>query len=309
MSLVQGSLMSTGSFQRELQAGVNSFAGIEFNRYAPEYSRMIEVFQSKKNYEEDVVRNTTGLMPIKAEGGQISYDSVKEIGIARYVHVNYALGGTITQEAIDDNLYGSEMERLGKALGRSKALTKEKNVAAMFDAAYGTTVYTMWDNVAIFSASHELGKGGTFSNMLSTPAQLSQAALEDADIAISGFVDSAGNPIMAMGELLVVPKSQKYVAERILGSYLQSNTANNAINALQSLNTFKEGYMINHFLANTQNWFIKTNVDNGGKFFQRSEYMGADNDFGTSNYRHKVSDRYSYGVTDPRGYFGSGNIT
>lgn len=302
--------MSTGSFQRELQAGVNSFAGIEFNRYPAEYSRILSVYDSKKNYEEDVIRNTTGLMPVKDEGGQITYDSVKEIGIARYVHVNYALGGTITQEAIDDNLYGSEMERLGRALGRSKALTKEKNVAAMFDAAYGTTVYTCWDSVAIFSASHVLGKGGgTFSNMLSTPSQLNQAALEDADIAVSGFVDSAGNPIMARSDLLVVPKSQKFIAERILGSYLQSNTANNAINALQSLGTIRNGYMVNHFLSNTNNWFIKTDVDNGGKFFQRSEYMGADNDFGTSNYRHKVSDRYSYGVTDPRGFFGSGNIT
>jgi len=301
--------MSTGSFQRELQAGVNSFAGIEFNRYPAEYSRMMDVNSSKKNYEEDVVRNTTGLMPVKAEGGQISYDSVKEIGIARYVHINYALGGTITQEAIDDNLYGSEMERLGRALGRSKALTKEKNVAAMFDAAYGTTVYTMWDGVAVFSASHVLGKGGTFSNMLSTPSQLNQAALEDADIAIMGFTDSAGNPIMAMSDMLVVPRQFKHVAERILGSYLQSNTANNAINSLQSLNTIRNGYMVNHYLSNANNWFIKTNVDNGGKFFQRTEYMGADNDFGTSNYRHKVSDRYSFGVTDPRGYFGSGNIT
>jgi len=188
--------------------------------------------------------------------------------------------------------------------------TKENVAAGVFNNGYTTTnaASVTWDGVSLFSDSHLLGKGGTYSNVLATPAALSEASLEDALIAIAGYVDDAGLRIQAMGQSLHIPRQLIFIAERILASYLQNDTANNAINAMANMNYLPEGWVVNHYFTDPDNWFIRTNVEDGGKMFMRAEHMGTDNDFGTSNYRHKYTCRFSVGVTDPRQYFGSGKV-
>lgn len=306
MSIVQGGIVAQGNIQRELQAGINAI--VDSWRVRPnEYSQIFKVAKSQKAYEEDVIRTGTALLSVKPEGQAIQYDSYSEVGLQRYVHINYGLGVAITEEAMDDNLYINEMSKAGELLGKSEQITKETIAALLFDNGYGTTTFTCWDGVALFSASHLIGKGGTYSNMLSTPSALNQAAIESACVAISGFKDSSGLLAMIKPEKLVVPRSDVFVAERILGSFLQSDNANNARNALDSLGVFSKGWMVNHYLSNQTNWFVTTDVMDGLKFFQRSEKSGSDNDFNTSDYRHKVTTRFSLGITDARGVFGSGN--
>lgn len=306
MSIIQGGVVAQGNIQRELQAGINAI--VDSWRQRPnEYGQIFKVQKSEKAYEEDVIRTGTSLLQVKPEGQAINYDSYSETGLQRYVHVNYGLGVAITEEAIDDNLYINEMSKAGELLGKSEQITKETIAAQLFDNGYGTTTFTCWDGVALFSASHLIGKGGTYSNMLSVASALNQAALESAAVAISGFKDSSGLLAMVRPKKLVVPRSDLFIAERILGSFLQSDNANNARNALDSLGTFSEGWMVNHYLNNQTNWFVTTDVMDGLKFFQRAQKSGSDNDFNTSDYRHKVTTRFSLGITDPRGVFGSGN--
>lgn len=306
MSIIQGGIVAQGNIQRELQDGINAI--VDGWRMRPtEYSQIFKVAASKKAYEEDVIRTGTALLSVKPEGQAIQYDSYSETGLQRYVHINYGLGVAITEEAMDDNLYINEASKAGELLGKSEKITKETTSALFFDNGYGTTTFTCWDGEALFSASHLIGKGGTYSNMLSVASALNQASIESAAVAISGFKDSSGLLAMVKPERLVVPRSDIFIAERILGSFLQSDNANNARNALDSLGVFSKGYMVNHYLTNQTNWFITTDVMDGLKFFQRSEKSGSDNDFNTSDYRHKVTTRFSLGITDPRGVFGSGN--
>jgi hypothetical protein len=306
MSIIQGGVVGQGNIQRELQDGINAIVDT-YRSYPTEYSKIFSVQKSEKAYEEDVIRTGTALLQVKPEGQAINYDSYSEVGLQRYVHVNYGLGVAITEEAIDDNLYINEMSKAGALLGDSEMKTKETIAAQLFDNGYGTTTFTSWDGLAMFSASHLIGKGGTFSNMLSTPSALNQAAIESAIVAISRFKNTSGLLAMVKAKKLVVPSSDVFIAERILGSYLQSDNANNNINALQSLGMFSEGWMVNHYLTNQTNWFITTDVPEGLKFFQRAQKSGSDNDFNTSDYRHKVTTRFSLGCTDVRGVFGSGN--
>jgi len=306
MSIIQGGIVSQGNIQRELQAGINAIVD-KWRSYDPEYSKIYSVQKSEKAYEEDVIRSGTALLQVKPEGQAIQYDSYSEVGLQRYVHINYGLGVSITEEAIDDNLYMNEMSKAGELLGKSEKITKETIAAQLFDNGYGTTTFTCWDGVALFSASHLIGKGGTYSNMLSTASALNQASLESAVIAIKRYKDSSGLLAAVKPKKLIVPVSDTFIAERILGSYLQSDNANNNINALQSLGVFTDGWMVNNYLTNQTNWFITTDTMDGLKFFQRSEKKGSDNDFNTSDYRHKVTTRFSLGITDARGIFGSGN--
>lgn len=213
----------------------------------------------------------------------------------------------ITEETIDDNLYLDEMREAGEMLAKSMKITKEKVSAGLFNNGYSATNFTTWDGKALFATDHLLGKGGEYSNVLATASDLNEASLEDVLIAIEGYVDDAGLEIQAMGDTLFIPRQLRFIAERILGSYLQNDTANNAINAIASTGALKGGYSVNHYFTDPDNWLVRTDVPNGGKFFDRSMKMGTDNDFGTSNYRHKNTCRFSVGVTDPRGYFGSGD--
>lgn len=306
MSIVQGGLVSQGSIQRELQAGINSIVSVW--RAKPNvYGQIFDVQKSEKAYEEDVIRTGTSLLQVKPEGQAIQYDSYTETGLQRYIHINYGLGVAITEEAIDDNLYVNEMSKAGEELGRSELITKETIAAQLFDNGYGTTTFAAWDGVALFSTSHLIGKGGTYSNMLSTASALNQASLESAAIAVRGFKDSSGRLAAITPKKVVVPRSDMFLIEKILGSFLVSENANNAINPLMSLKTFSEGYIVNDYLVNQTNWFITTDVNDGLKFFNRSEKSGSDNDFNTSDYRHKVTTRFSLGATDARCVFGSGN--
>lgn len=306
MSIVQGGVVSQGSIQRELQAGINAVVS-EWREKPNQYSQIFAVKKSEKAYEEDVIRSGTAILQVKPEGQAIQYDAYSEVGLQRYLHINYGLGVAITEEAMDDNLYMNEATKAGELLGKSERITKETVSAQLFDNGYGTTTFTCWDGVALFSASHLIGKGGTYSNMLSTPSALNQAALETALVAIRRLKDSSGLLAKIEADKLVYPSSDIFIAERILGSYLQSDNANNNINALQSLGMFKKGHMAFDYLSNQTNWLITTDVMDGLKFFNRSEKSGSDNDFNTSDYRHKVTTRFSLGITDPRGVFGSGN--
>jgi len=306
MTILQGGVVSQGSIQRELQAGLNGIVSV-WREYPSEYEQIFDVRKSDKAYEEFVIRTGTSLLQVKPEGQAIQYDSYTETGLYRFIHINYGLGIAITEEAMDDNLYLNEMKKMGEELGRSEKITKETIAAQLFDNGYNTNTFTAWDGVSLFSASHLIGKGGTYSNQLSVASALNQAALESAAISISGFKDSSGRLAAIMPEKLVVPRSDMFLAEKILGSFLVSENANNAINPLMSLKTFGKGYMVNHYLNNQTNWFCTTDVDDGLIFFQRSEKSGSDNDFNTSDYRHKVTTRFSLGAVDPRCVFGSGN--
>jgi len=302
------SIVSQGSIQRELQEGIHALVGLEYDRWEKQYDKFLTVRDSRKAYEEDVIRKPTGLMNIKPEGQGISYDDSREIGLQRYKHITYGLGIIITQEAIEDNLYESEVSIAGKTIARSKMETKEQVAANLFDSGYDAAAYTTWDGKSVFALDHDLGNGGTYANQLAVASQLNESSLEDALIAISKFRDDAGRRINVKGLQLFVPNDLMFIAQRILGSYLQNDTANNAINAIPSMGMLPNGWENITRLTDDNNWFIRTDVDNGGSFFERSDMDASDNDFGTSNYRHKGVCRFSVGVTDPRGYFGSGEV-
>lgn len=296
-----------GSIQRELQLGIHGLVG-EYDDHPTQYSEFLTVKDSKKAYEEDVIRANLGLAVIKPEGQGITYDASREVGLQRYKHITYGLGTTITQEAIEDNLYISEMALAGKSIGRSLMNTKEQVAANLFDNGYDAASYSTWDGDAIFSTTHTLGKGGTFANMLLVAADLNESSLEDVLIAISQLKDDAGLFVDIKGKTLFVPNQLQFIAQRILGSYLQNDTADNAINAIPSMGMLPGGFKNITRLTDVNNWFVRTDVDNGGNFFKRSEMDEMDNDFGTSNYRHKGICRFSVGVSDFRDYFGSGEV-
>lgn len=308
MTTITGGITGQGSIARQLQEGINSVFQTTYDDYVPEYTKILAVQDSTKAYEEDVPFADFGLAKIKPEGQSIEYDAMQEGALKRYKHVVYALGAIITEEAVDDGLYLNLMERAGRRLKRSLMHTEEEVSADVFNEAY-TSSSTSWDGLSVFNPAHKLIKGGNFSNNLTTAADLSEAALEDAIIAIEDFRDDAGLLIDARVKSLHLPRQLQFIATRILGSQLQNDTANNAINALMSNSSVPDGWHVNHRFTSSKNWFLQTDVDDGGKFFRRYDYRsGQDNDFGTSNYLHKCSTRFSVGVSDPRRYFGSGNI-
>lgn len=304
---IGGGITSQGNISRLLQDGINAIAHDEYKDYAPEWTYILDEESSKKAYEEDVAMAGFGLAKVKPEGQGLEYDSETQGWITRYNHVVYALGTIITQEAIEDNLYQDMMVRAGRMLKRSLVHTEEQVSANVFNRGYNAT-YATGDGQPLFSNAHKLIKGGTFSNILPTAADLSEASLEDAIIAVEDFRDDAGLLIDARVKSLHIPRQLKFIAQRITGSYLQNDTANNATNAMRDLGEL-EGYYVNHRFDDPDNWFLRTSVMDGGKFFRRSEHrFEQDNDFGTSNYRHKGMTRFSVGVTDTRQYFGSGNL-
>ncbi len=303
---IGGGITGTGSISRLLEDGINAIFQDEYKDYSPEYEKILTISKSKKNYETDVSYARFGLAKVKPEGAGLEFDSEQQGGQKKYTHVNYAIGTQITEEAIDDNLYQPMIPRSGKALKRSIMHTKEQKSANVFNNGYSTE--KTWDAVSLFNASHLLIKGGTYSNVLPTAADLSETSLEDATIAVEDFRDDAGLLIMAMVETLHIPRQLRYEAARIIKSNLQNDTANNALNALKDQNAVPGGFHVNHRFEDPNNWFLRTNVMDGGKFFLRSEKTGMDNDFGTSNYMHKASCRFSVGVSDARQYFGSGEV-
>ncbi len=298
------SIVTQGSEARLLQEGINAVATIEYNDYEMESSKIFDVKTSEKAYELDVSLSGTGLASLKPEGTETSYDGEKQDFATTYTHAVYSLGTIITMEAAMNNLYRDLITKSGKLLKRSLIHTDEQLAANVINNAYDTN-FTLGDAQPLFSTAHVLGKGGTFSNRFSVFTPLSQAAVEDATIAIEDYRDGAGLLIDARAMSLHIPRQLRYTSDRILASRFEPNSANNAINPVASI--FPDGYHVNHRFTSATEWFIKTDVDDGFKIFDRMGYtFEQDNDFGTSNYRHKGMFYKSYGVTDPRAGYGSG---
>jgi len=299
--------ITTGSFAKALWPGINKWYGEAYKEWPEEYMQLFAKETDTRAYLEDVGTSNFGLAAQKPEGNPIGYDSAKQGFVNRYVHKTYALGFIVTEEAQDDAQY--DLSALGKkdaqALAFSMRQTKEVLGANVYNRAF-TAGYTYGDGSILCVSSHPLAAGGTFSNVPTVAADISEAALEQACIDIAGFTNDRGLKISMMPDKLIIPKELMFEAERILKSTLQNDTANNAINALKTTGMFKGGVAVNHYLTDPDAWFIRTNCPDGMKYISRKETSFAmDNDFDTSNAKFKASFRCSFGNTDPRGIYGS----
>lgn len=297
-------VINTGSIAKLLWPGVNAVWGKEYAEHPMEYRDLFDSESSDKNYEEDVLMPGFGLAPQKTQGASIIYDSTSQGYVSRYTHVSYGLGFIVTREAIDDNQYEKRALGSTRDLAFSFRQTKENVGANVYNRAFNSS-YLGGDGKELLATDHPI-QGGTFSNELATPADLSEAALEDICVQIMNAVNDRGLRISLMPKSLIVAPANVFEATRILKSQLQNDTANNAINALRSMGMFPEGAKVNHYLTDTDAWFVRTNAPNGLKVFQRiSPEFAQDNDFDTSNLKYKGYERYSFGWTDPRGLYGS----
>lgn len=297
------SIQTQGSTARLLQEGIRAVATLEYEDLPMELDAIFETKESDKAYELDVSLSGTGLAAIKPEGTAIGYDNEKQDFTTTYTHNVYALGTIITMEALMNNKYQDLVNTAGKCLGRSLKHTDEQLAADVINNGYTTNI---GDGVPLFSTAHVLGKGGTFSNRNASFTALSQAAIEDALTALEDYRDGANLLIDAKAQSLHIPRQLRWIADRILKSRFEPNSANTAtVNPISDI--FPDGYHVNHRFTSATDWFIKTNVDNGFCRFNRMDYtFEQDNDFGTSNFRSKGMFYKSYGLTDPRAAFGSG---
>jgi len=297
--------ISRAQLLKELLPGLNALFGLEYARYGEEHKEIFETETSERSFEEETKLSGFSAAPVKNEGSAIAYDNAQEVFTARYNHETIALGFSLTEEAIEDNLYDSLSSRYTKALARAMAYTKQTKAAAILNNGFDTD-YPGGDGQPLFSASHPLVSGGTNSNIPSTPADLNETSLEAAVIQIAGWTDERGLLIAAKPRKLVVPPSLMFVATRLLETELRTATADNDINALKSNGSIPEGYAVNHFLTDTDAWFLTTDVPNGLKHFVRTPMATSmDGDFDTGNVRYKARERYSFGWSDPLGMYGS----
>lgn len=298
------SIVTQGSEARLLQEGINAIATIEYKDYEMEYSKIFTSKSSVKAYELDVSLSGTGLASLKPEGGQTAYDGEKQDFATTYTHAVYSLGTIITMEAQMNNLRRDLIQKSGTMLKRSLVHTDEQLAANVINNGYDSS-FPLGDEVALFSTAHVLGKGGTFSNRFSVFTPFSQAAVEDALTALEDYRDGAGLLIDAKGVSLHIPRQLRWNADRVLASRFEPDSANNAVNPIHSI--FPQGYHVNHRFTSASEWFIKTDVDYGFCIFERMGYtFSQDNDFGTENFRSKGMFYKSYGATDPRCAYGSG---
>jgi hypothetical protein len=298
-------VITTSHFGKALWPGINAWYGKAYEDYPVEYTDLFDTFQSSKAFEEDVMVSSFGLAPVKEEGAAIQYDSEQQGFISRYSHVTYALGFIITREMFDDDQYDIVGQRRAQALARSMRQTKETVAANVYNRAFNSS-YTGGDGKELCADDHPNVAGGTWANELTTPADLSEASLEQAIIDMMAWTDDRGLLIAAMPEKLIIPPELVFEAERILESPLRVGTADNDANALKNLGKFRGGVTVNHYLTDADAWFIRTNVSNGMKHFERkADSFAEDNDFDTDNAKFKASARYSFGWSDPRGIFGS----
>lgn len=297
-------VITTGNHPKALWPGVHAFVMGEYNNHPTEYTDIFTVENSKMAYEEDVEITGFGLVPTKSEGSSTAYDSHTQGFTKRYTHVAYSLGYVVTLEEIDDNLYKSRSFNRGKMLAFSFRTTKEIVAANVLNRGFNSS-YTGGDGKELFATDHPT-LAGTFSNELATPADLSEASLEDLLVQIDQAVNSRGLEIAIRGDCLIVPPAESFNAERIMKSTLQNDTGNNAVNAIRSRGLLPGGVKVNHYLTDNDAWFIKTDVPNGLMMFQRKAFeFRKDNDFDTDNAKAKGYERYSVGWTDPRGCFAS----
>ena len=299
--------ISRAQLLKELLPGLNALFGMEYARYGEEHKEIYETETSERSFEEETKLSGFSAAPVKNEGSAISYDNGQEAWTARYNHETIALGFSLTEEAIEDNLYDSLSARYTKALARAMAYTKQVKSAAVLNNGFTNSAqYYGGDGVPLFSASHPLVGGGVNSNIPSTPADLNETSLENAVIQIAAWTDERGLLIAAKPRKLVVPPSLQFVATRLLETELRVGTADNDINALKNNGSIPGGYTVNHWLTDTNAWFLTTDVPNGLKHFVRAPLANSmGGDFDTGNVRYKARERYSFGVSDPLGVFGS----
>ena len=294
--------MNRASFAKMLEPGLNTLFGLEYDSYPAEYEAVFESNTSQKAFEEDVLLAGFGNAPTKSEGSAVSYDAASQQWTARYQHETIALAFSITEEAEEDGQYGSIASRYTKALARSMASTKEIKAANILNTA---TTANGGDGAPLLSAAHPT-QAGNQSNILATPADLSEVSLEAILIQIADMKDDRGLRVAAQGTQLIIPTAYTFVAERLLESQLRTATADNDINAIRQGGYLPQGYHIMRRLTDSDQWFVQTDIPDGLKMFQRSPMKkGMEGDFETGNVRYEVRERYSFGATDWRGVFGS----
>ena len=297
--------ISRAQLLKELLPGLNALFGLEYAKYGEEHKEIYETETSERSFEEETKLSGFGQAPVKNEGSAIAYDNAQEAWTARYTHETIAMGFSITEEAVEDNLYDSLSARYTKALARGMAYTKQVKAAYVLNNAF-TGGPTYGDGVVLCSTAHPLISGGTNSNRPTTGADLNETSLENAVIQIAAWTDERGLLIAAKPRKLIVPPNLMFVATRLLETSLRVGTTDNDINALKNNGSIPDGYTVNHFLTDTNAWFLTTDVPNGMKHFVRSPLaQSMDGDFDTGNVRYKSRERYSFGWSDPRGIFGS----
>jgi len=297
--------VSRAQLLKELLPGLNALFGLEYGRYGEEHKEIYETETSERSFEEETKLSGFSAAPVKNEGSAIAYDNAQEAWTARYNHETIALGFSITEEAIEDNLYDSLSARYTKGLARAMAYTKQVKAASVLNNGFSSS-YVGGDGVQLFSTAHPLVSGGTNSNTPATQADLNETSLEAAVIQIAAWTDERGLLIAAKPKKLVVPPSLMFVATRLLETELRVGTNNNDINAIKNNGAIPEGYTVNHFLTDTNAWFLITDVPNGLKHFERIALQNSmDGDFDTGNVRYKSRERYSFGYSDPLGVWGS----
>ena len=301
--------ISRAQLLKELLPGLNALFGLQYATYGEEHKELYETEKSERSFEEETKLSGFSAAPVKNEGSAIAYDNAQEAFTARYNHETIALGFSITEEAVEDNLYDSLSARYTKGLARAMAYTKQVKAASVLNNGF-SAAYPGGDGVALFSTAHPLVSGGTNSNRPSTNADLNETSLENAVIQIAAWTDERGLLIAAKPKKLIVPPALQFVATRLLETNLRVGTADNDINALKNNGSIPEGYTINHYLTDTTGWFLTTDVPNGLKHFERMALSTSmDGDFDTGNVRYKARERYSFGWSDPLGVFGSPGST
>ena len=288
---------------KELEPGLNALFGMEYSRYENEHAEIFDNETSDRAFEEEVMLVGFGEAAVKQEGSAVQFDTAQESFTARYSHETVALAFSLTEEAVEDNLYDTLSARYTRSLARSMAYTKQTKAANILNNAFSTAG---GDGVSLVNTAHPTALGGTFSNRSSTDADLNETSLEQAMIDIAGFIDERGLKIAMQGRKLIIPVNIQFVADRILNSTLRVGTSDNDINALRNMGMLPDGYTINHYLSDTDAYFIKTDATNGFKHFVRAPLTtGMEGDFDTGNMRYKARERYSFGFSDPRCVYGS----
>jgi len=296
--------ISRAQLVKELEPGLNALFGLEYKNYADEHAQIFDVENSDRAFEEEVMLSGFANASVKPEGSSVNYDTAQESFTARYTHETLALAFSITEEAIEDNLYDRLASRYTKALARSMANAKQVKAANVLNNAFDSN-FTGGDGVELCSAVHPI-VAGTFKNELSTAADLNETSLEQSLIDIAAMTDERGLKIAAKGVKMIIPSALQFTAERLMKSQGRTGTADNDINAVGSMGMIPQGYVVNHYLTDTDAFFIKTDVPNGLKMFVRAPVKTAmEGDFESGNVRYKARERYSFGFSDPRGIFGS----
>ena len=296
--------ISRAQLVKELEPGLNALFGLEYKQYANEHAEIFDTETSDRAFEEEVMLSGFANAAVKPEGQGVTFDDAQETFTARYTNETIALAFAITEEAIEDNLYDRLASRYTKALARSMASTKNIKGAAVLNNAFDSN-FAGGDGKELCATDHPT-LAGTFSNELTTAAELNETSLEQSLIDIAAFTDERGLKIAAQGAKLVIPSALQFTADRLMNSAGRTGTADNDINAIRNMGMIPQGYTVNHYLTSAKKFFIKTDVPNGLKHFNRSPIKTSmEGDFDTGNVRYKARERYVFGFSDPRGIFGS----